>query len=109
MSLVFAAILYINGSIELATVLITTSYSSSLVNNISRLAETKLSLQDIYSETYEMAEIMMQKPEIQDPKIPTNLKINQGLIEFNSASFKYSDSSESIEKRISLSNISSKT
>ena len=74
MSLVFAAILYINGSIELATVLITTSYSSSLVNNISRLAETKLSLQDIYSETYEMAEIMMQKPEIQ-----------------------YSDSSESIE------------
>ena len=97
MSLVFAAILYINGSIELATVLITTSYSSSLVNNISRLAETKLSLQDIYSETYEMAEIMMQKPEIQDPKIPTNLKINQGLIEFNSASFKYSDSSESIE------------
>ena len=97
MSLVFAAILYINGSIELATVLITTSYSSSLVNNISRLAETKLRLQDIYSETYEMAEIMMQKPEIQDPKIPTNLKINQGLIEFNNASFKYSDSSESIE------------
>ena len=97
MSLVFAAILYINGSIELATVLITTSYSSSLVNNISRLAETKLSLQDIYSETYEMAEIMMQKPEIQDPKIPTNLKINQGLIEFNNANFKYSDSTENIE------------
>ena len=96
-SLLFTVYLFIEGKIELSTVILMSRYASSIIGNVATISRFKLNLQGIYAGSYEMAEIMMLEPGIQDPEIPTSLKINKGLIEFNNANFKYSDSTENIE------------
>lgn len=97
-AVVFAVYLFTNQQVELATVIIMTSYASSIIGNIAAISRFKLNIQDIYSSTHEIAEIMMMEPEIKDPENPTKLKIKEGRIEFKDASFKYTNSSEELKE-----------
>ncbi|USN97839.1 MAG: ATP-binding cassette domain-containing protein [Candidatus Nomurabacteria bacterium] len=90
--------MYINHKIDLAMVLIMTSYAGSLVDKISALSNYKINVQEVYNSTFEMAEIMMMEPEIKDPQYPVKLKIEKGQIEFNDASFKYTNASEELKE-----------
>lgn len=97
-ALLFAIFMYINHKIDLAMVLIMTSYAGSLVDKISALSNYKINVQEVYNSTFEMAEIMMMEPEIKDPQYPVKLKIEKGQIEFNDASFKYTNASEELKE-----------
>lgn len=94
----FAIALYVYGKIDIAMVLIMTSYAGSIVDKISAISNFKVNTQEIYNGTFEMAEIMMMEPEIKDPENPSNLKITMGQIEFEEASFKYTNSSEELKE-----------
>jgi len=96
--LLVAGQLFISGSITLATVIIATSYTVQIIGNVNSFVNFKFNMQDIYTRTQPMAEIMMMEPEIKDPKHPVKLKIKAGQIEFNKASFKYTDSSEEVKE-----------
>ncbi len=93
-SLAFSVYLYITSKISLATVLVATAYLSSIIDKLSNIISFKINMQEIYDSTFEMAEIMMIEPEIQDPKTPIKLKIKKGQIDFEDASFKYANTSK---------------
>jgi len=96
-SIVFSVFLYIGGHIDLATVILMSSYASSIIGNVAAISRFKLNLQEIYAATQPISEIMMMEPEIKDPENPVNLIITDGQIEFNKASFKYTNSSEEVK------------
>jgi ATP-binding cassette, subfamily B, bacterial len=98
LALIFAVAMYINNSIDLALVLVMTSYAGSLIDKISALSNFRINTQDVYNSTFEMAEIMMMEPEIKDPINPTKLKIERGEITFQDANFKYTNSSEEVKE-----------
>jgi ATP-binding cassette subfamily B protein len=98
LALAFSVVLFINSQIDIAIVLIMTSYAGSLVDKIGAISNFKINSQEIYNSSFEMAEIMMQEPEIQDPLNPTKLKITKGQIQFQNASFKYTNSSEELKE-----------
>lgn len=98
LALAFSVVLFINSQIDIAIVLIMTSYAGSLVDKIGAISNFKIDSQEIYNSSFEMAEIMMQEPEIQDPLNPTKLKITKGQIQFQNASFKYTNSSEELKE-----------
>ncbi len=97
-ALLFAIYMYINQKIDLAMVLIMTSYAGSLVDKIGSLSNFKIDVQEIYNSTFEMAEIMMMEPDIKDPEHPIKLTITKGQIIFDNASFKYTNSSEEVKE-----------
>ncbi len=96
LSIIFALYLYVEGKVTLSVVIIMNSYAGSIISNVAGISRFRLNMQDIYSQTYEMAEIMMTEPEIKDPANPTKLKITKGEIQFQNTSFKYTDSSEEV-------------
>lgn len=97
-SVVFSVILYIGGRIDLATVILMSSYASSIIGNVAAISRFKLNIQDIYAATQPISEIMIMEPEIKDPAHPVKLKIEKGQIEFNKANFKYTNSSEEVKE-----------
>lgn len=95
--LLIAGQLYISGSIDLATVIIATTYTVAIIGNVNGFVNFKFNMQDVYTRTQPMAEIMMMEPEIKDPENPVKLNIQDGQIEFEKASFKYTNSSEELK------------
>lgn len=98
LALLFAVAMYISGGIDLAMVLVMTSYAGSLVDKIQAMSDFKVNTQEIYNSTFEMAEIMMMEPEIKDPEDPVDSIIKDGQIEFMKASFMYTNSSEEVKE-----------
>lgn len=96
--LLIAGQLYISGSIDLATVIIATTYTVAIIGNVNGFVNFKFNMQDVYTRTQPMAEIMMMEPEIKDPENPVKLNIQDGQIEFEKASFKYTNSSEELKE-----------
>jgi ATP-binding cassette subfamily B protein len=97
LSMGFAAVLFIQGKVGLEVVVLMSFYAPTLTGNIFAITDFKIQTQDIFNQTADMAEMMMSEPEIKDPKNPTNLKIEHGLIEFDKANFKYTNSSEEVK------------
>lgn len=97
LALAFSVILYINGKIDIAMVLIMTSYAGGLVEKISAVSDFKINSQETYNSAFEMAEIMMREVDLKDPGDPVRFRVKEGRIEFNRASFKYTRSSEDID------------
>jgi ATP-binding cassette subfamily B protein len=95
--LLIAGQLYISGSIDLATVIVATTYTVAIIGNVNGFVNFKFNMQDVYTRTQPMAEIMMMEPEIKDPENPVKLNIQDGQIEFEKASFKYTNSSEELK------------
>jgi ATP-binding cassette subfamily B protein len=98
LTLAFAITLFIYGKIDIALVLVMSSYAGSVVDKISAVSNFKINSQEIYNSSFEMAEIMMNEPEIKDPENPVKLKITEGQIEFDSTSFRYTNSSEEVKE-----------
>lgn len=98
LTLAFAITLFIYGKIDIALVLVMSSYAGSIVDKISAVSNFKINSQEIYNSSYEMAEIMMMEPEIKDPEHPVKLAIKDGQVEFRKASFKYTNASEEVKE-----------
>ncbi len=97
-SMTFAAALFIKGDVGIEVVLLMSFYAPTLTGNIFSLTNFQIDTQDVYNQTHDMAEIMMTDPDIMDPRNPVKLEISGGEIEFDKASFKYSNSSEEVKE-----------
>jgi ATP-binding cassette subfamily B protein len=58
--------------------------------------------EQLFADAAELTDILYLEPELKDPENPEKIKINKGLIEFNSVEFKYPNTSKNVFKGLDL-------
>ena len=102
-ALVSAIISVTNFHADVATVFLIVSYTSVIVDQLFQFSNNTLrNYNRAFGEAKEMANILLQEPEIADPIQPEKLAMEQGLITFDNVTFTHNGSNGALFQNFDL-------
>ncbi len=92
---IFAFILLVGGqawlNVSLGTLILATSYTGIITNRIWNFNNILRGINRAFGDSYQMTEILDEKPEVADVDLASRLRVSSGEIEFKGVSFSHKD------------------
>jgi ATP-binding cassette subfamily B protein len=94
--------LVVEGSISPAAMVAGQIYVFAIMSSLLSLHSVIQRTEQLFGDAAEMTDLLDKQPELQDPANPEKPRIKEGLIEFNSVTFKYPNTSKNVFNSLNL-------
>lgn len=88
-SVIVSAVLLINGSIDIGTVILLQFYMLPLFSQLWNFGRQMQRMEQAFSDASEMTQILLSEPSVKDISQAKSIQVNEGKIVFKNMSFKY--------------------